>query len=82
MPKVTVFSTTYCGVCKQLKQWLDNKGVAYDDVNLDQDPARTQEVITKSGSMQVPITLIENENGDQRYIVGSKYSEISSALGI
>ncbi|MEI9914251.1 MAG: glutaredoxin family protein [Candidatus Saccharibacteria bacterium] len=40
MPKnVTIFTTNTCGYCQMVKKYLGTKGVTYDEVNLDQDPA-------------------------------------------
>lgn len=34
-----MYSTTWCGFCRRLKIQLDGAGVAYDEVNIERDPA-------------------------------------------
>ncbi|MCA9349146.1 glutaredoxin family protein [Candidatus Saccharibacteria bacterium] len=81
--KVTVFSTTYCASCAALKKWLDAKGVAYESVNLDENPDRQQEVLEKSGTLSVPVTIIADGQGvEMPPVTGPNYSAISSMLGL
>lgn len=79
---VTVFSTTYCATCKQLKKWMDDKEIKYDSVNLEEHPDRQAEVMEKSGGLQVPVTFITDEDGNEQVINGPQYSDILSALGM
>jgi mycoredoxin len=39
MSMLTVYSTTWCGYCARLKKMLDREGIAYDEVNIEEDPA-------------------------------------------
>ena len=48
-PPVIVFSITGCRHCRAAKSLLKAKGVAYNDVNLDDNPARRAEVVQLSG---------------------------------
>ena len=79
---ITVFSTNNCAVCKTLKQWLKKQQIEFDSVNLEQDPSRQAEIIQKAGSMQVPISLIIDDNGQETVITGPQYRAIKKALGI
>ncbi|MEM6997586.1 MAG: glutaredoxin family protein, partial [Patescibacteria group bacterium] len=79
---VTVYSTTHCGSCASLKKWLDSKGVEYQNVNLEERPELQAEVIAKSGSMQVPVTIIADTDGNEQVVNGPKFADISSALGL
>lgn len=79
---VTVFSTTYCASCAQLKKWLDSKDVAYDSVNLEESPDRQAEVLQKSGSLSVPVTIIADSEGNEQVVTGPNFADISSALGL
>lgn len=48
-------------------KYLDSKGIKYETVDVTDDPELRQEVITKSGSMTVPITV----RGDwEKFVVG------------
>ena len=36
---VTMYSTTWCGYCRRLKSQMDREGIAYTEINIEQDPA-------------------------------------------
>jgi mycoredoxin len=36
---LTIYSTVWCGYCTRLKRQLDRQGVAYTDVDIEQDAA-------------------------------------------
>ena len=46
---VIVYSSGHCPYCDRAKALLDHKGVAYDSIRVDQDPAQFDEMMKKSG---------------------------------
>lgn len=54
MKPVLVYSTRVCPYCMMAKRLLSQKGVAYDDVMVDTDPARRAEMMERSGRRTVP----------------------------
>lgn len=54
MATVRVYSTAYCPYCVMAKRLLDNKGVAYEEIRVDQDLARRDEMMQQSGRRTVP----------------------------
>lgn len=54
--KVIVYSTPYCQFCKYVKAYLDEKGIAWREVDVMADPKAAEEMIKKSGQMGVPVT--------------------------
>lgn len=79
MKKITVFSTTTCAYCPMVKEWLKKKGLEYEEVVLDKDPSRQQEVMEKSGSMSVPITIVEQDNGMEQVVIGFNPGQLAAA---
>lgn len=75
MNKVTVYSTSWCGFCHQLKSWLTEKGVEFTDINIEEDEAAAKEVVEATRQMGVPVTKIGDE-----YIVGFDRPKIEAAL--
>lgn len=75
MKKVTVYSTTWCGFCHQLKDWLKEKGVEYEDINIEEDQEKAKYVVEKTGQMGVPVTEIGEE-----FIIGFDRAKIDAAL--
>jgi len=58
MPKVVVYSTTYCPYCVRAKQLLERKGVEYKEIMVDTDPNLMQEMIERSQRRSVPQIFI------------------------
>jgi glutaredoxin-like YruB-family protein len=54
MADVKIYSTPTCPYCKMAKEFLKEKGIEYDDIDVSQDRALAEEMISKSGQMGVP----------------------------
>jgi len=59
MAKVEVFCTPYCPYCIRAKRLLEQKNVEYEDIRVDQDPDRHNEMITRSNRTSVPQIFID-----------------------
>lgn len=75
MSKVIVYSTTWCAFCKAAKQYFDSKGVAYTEVNVEEDQAAAKQIVEETGQMGVPVIRIGKE-----LIVGFDKPKIDAAL--
>ncbi|MDQ6715392.1 MAG: mycoredoxin [Actinomycetota bacterium] len=55
---VTMFSTTWCGYCSRLKTQLTREGIAFTEVNIEDDPASADFVMqVNNGNQTVPTLL-------------------------
>jgi mycoredoxin len=54
----TVYSTPWCGYCMRLKRQLDREGVAYREVDIEQEPSAEQLVMEANGGNATVPTLI------------------------
>jgi glutaredoxin 3 len=59
--KVEVYSSAHCPFCVMAKRLLDRKGVAYEEIRVDLDPVKRQEMMKKSRQRTVPQIFINNE---------------------
>lgn len=83
MPKVKLYSTATCAYCQAEKAFLDQKGVPYESVMVDQDQNALMEMMKLSGMSAVPFNVITDEGGkviDQ--FVGFDQPRLTKALGI
>ena len=53
-----MYSTTWCGYCMRLKRMLDREGIAYTEVNIEQDPAAADLVMSVNGGNRTVPTLV------------------------
>jgi glutaredoxin 3 len=61
-PEVIIYSTMQCPYCDQAKALLDRKHVAYTEIKVDQDPAKRDEMVERSGRRTVPQIFINNHH--------------------
>ena len=59
MAIVQIYTTRWCGYCVRAKTLLDGKGVEYEEVSLDDDPAFRQKLFDLTGGWTVPQILID-----------------------
>ncbi|MCA9344075.1 MAG: glutaredoxin family protein [Candidatus Nomurabacteria bacterium] len=77
---ITIYTTNTCGYCSMVKKFLTAKGQTYEEVNLDQDPARQQEALALSGALTVPVTVVTKEDDSKEVVVGYNLSKLAPAL--
>jgi glutaredoxin 3 len=70
-----VYSTPTCPYCHMAKDYLEEKGVTVEEINVAEDHEKAQEMIQKSGQQGVPVIDI---NG--KIIVGFNKEAIEEAL--
>ena len=54
MVDVVIYSSDYCPYCMRAKQLLNNKGVAFNEIKVDGEPALRAEMVRKAGQTSVP----------------------------
>ena len=66
MEKIIVYGTSLCPYCLMAKRLLKNKGVPFEEINLNSEPGRRAEMLERSGGRHtVPQIFI-----GQRHIGG------------
>ncbi len=73
--KIIIYGAEWCGPCHMTKHYLDDKGIAYTYVNVDNDPAGGLEAINKSGQRAIPVIDV---GGD--IIIGFDRPSLDNAL--
>lgn len=61
----TMYTTPWCGYCHRLRSQLDREGVAYDVVDIEQDPAAVEIVMSANGGNQTVPTLVFSDGTAQ-----------------
>lgn len=61
VPRIRLYTTQWCGYCIQAKALLDARGLAYDEVSLDEDPGFRQRVYDLGRRWTVPLVTIDGE---------------------
>lgn len=60
--KVVIYSGHRCAYCNAAKRLLDSKNVEYTEINVDEDPARRDEMISRTQRQTVPQIFINEQH--------------------
>ena len=60
MPRIRMYTTRWCGYCVRAKALLDGRGLGYEEVNLDDDPAFRRRLHELTGNWTVPQIVIDD----------------------
>lgn len=74
---IKIYSTPTCTYCHHAKDYLTEKGFAYEDIDVTKDYRSMIEAVQKSGQKGVPVIDIEG-----KVIVGFDKEVIDQVLGI
>ncbi len=55
---ITMYSTPWCGYCRRLKSQLEREGIAYTEVDIEQDPDSASYVMSVNGGNQTVPTVV------------------------
>ncbi|WP_328343187.1 mycoredoxin [Streptomyces violaceus] len=80
---VTMYSTTWCGYCRRLKSQMDREGIAYTEINIEQDPESAAFVEKANGGNQtVPTVQVAPSNGGAEVVMTNpSLAQVKQALG-
>ena len=62
---VTMYSTPRCGYCHRLKGQMDREGLAYEVVDIEQDPSAAEIVMRVNNGNQTASTLVYSDGTAQ-----------------
>jgi glutaredoxin 3 len=55
-----MYTTTWCGYCVRAKALLDKRGIEYEEIRMDDDPAFRQKLLDMTGHWTVPQIFIDD----------------------
>lgn len=73
--KITVYSTPTCPYCEMAKEFLKEKGIKFDVVNVAEDQIAAKKIVDETKQMSVPVIQIDND-----YIVGFDQEQLTQLL--
>ncbi|BBD80015.1 glutaredoxin 3 [Aerosticca soli] len=63
MPRIEIFSTATCPYCTAAKNLLKAKGLSWEEVRIDTDPAQRERMLERSGGRRtVPQIFINDQH--------------------
>ena len=58
---IKMYTWTYCSFCKRAKHLLDDLGLSYEEIPIDNDDQKKQELIAQTDHYTVPYVFIDGE---------------------
>ncbi len=81
MKKVIVYSTPTCHYCHLAKDFFNEKGVEFSDVDVSVDQEALKMMVEKTGQMGVPVIAV-GEGEDEQVVVGFDQGKLAEMLGL
>ena len=76
MEPVTMYTTNWCPDCRRAKYFMEQRGVAYREVNIEEDPAAEKIVLQANhGKRKVPTLKV-----GERYFACSPFNAAALAM--
>lgn len=84
MPQVVIYTTQTCPYCERARRLLQRKGVAFQEISVEDDPKRWDEMVARSGRQTVPQIFIDDFHvgGYDDMVALDLEGELDSRLGI
>ena len=83
--QVVMYSTSWCGFCERARGLLRRKGVAFDEIKLDETPAERETMMRRSGGRRtVPQIFIDDRHvgGYDELAALERAGELDALLGL
>lgn len=83
--EIDMYTTTYCPYCMMAKSLLTAKGVAWNEIDLMEQPSRREEMISRAdGRQTVPQIFINGEGlgGYDEIVALDRQGKLDSLLGL
>jgi glutaredoxin len=59
--EVVLYSTSWCGWCRKTMAWLDERGIDYENRDIEKNDNWRDELIEKTGKTSIPMVEIDGE---------------------
>jgi glutaredoxin 3 len=61
MARIRLYTTAWCGYCVRARALLEERGLAYEEVRLDDDPSFRARLLELTGHWTVPQILVDGK---------------------
>jgi mycoredoxin len=80
MAEIKMYTTSWCGDCRMTKMFMEEKGIRYEEIDIEQTPGAVEIVMkANDGKRRVPTLDI-----DGRFVAVSPFNrrQLKEALGL
>lgn len=77
--QLTMYSTPWCGYCQRLKAQLSREGIAFTEIDIEQDPESAEFVMSVNGGNQTVPTVVFP---DGQAVTNPSLAQVKEHLGL
>lgn len=83
MPKIEMYTSANCAYCVAAKNLLKSKGLDYQEIRIDTDPARREEMLTRTRRRTVPQIFVNDRHvgGYEDLVAVERSGELAKLIG-
>lgn len=59
--EIKIYTTPICPYCRMVKEYLEERGVSYEEFNVAQDKRARDEMVKLTGRLRVPVIACGND---------------------
>lgn len=82
-PKVVMYTTSWCGFCERARRIFNDKGVPFEEIDVESAPAHRAQMRERSGRTSVPQIFIGDHHvgGSSDLVALEKAGKLDALLG-
>lgn len=78
---IAIYTTPDCQFCRQLREFLNERGVSFTEYNVIDEPDRLAEMRRLTGgSTSVPVVVLNRMQPDQNVLIGFESNSLARVL--
>jgi glutaredoxin 3 len=83
MPKIEMYTSANCAYCVAAKNLLKSKGLDYQEIRIDTDPARREEMLARTRRRTVPQIFVNDRHvgGYDDLVAVERSGELAKLIG-
>ncbi|MER3570139.1 MAG: NrdH-redoxin [Patescibacteria group bacterium] len=70
MKKIIIYTASWCIWCQRTKKFIQDLGYEFEERDVEKNQAWAEEMIKKTGQMGIPVTIIIDEKGNEKIVLG------------
>jgi len=80
-PVVTIYGTSWCGACRQARQYFTSRKIPFADKDIERDADAARELAAKAAKMGIPTDRVPVIDVRGRLLLGFDRARIETLLG-
>jgi mycoredoxin len=80
--QLTMYTTPWCGYCRNLKRQLAREGIEMTEIDIEKDPSAAEYVMGVNGGNQTVPTVVVDAPGGQTVLTNPSVRQVKAAMAV